>query len=183
MYQGYAPYSAYPSNGTAVPAMGKVYDQQQYQYPLPFFQTHQPTSSTHQGDLSSSVVSDQPSIPVDTQKNSNGISKSNTSNQPGTTRTSRQNLSYASQGNGGYQNSQYSSNGIWSTKVWYDAPYLNGQHRPAKFRSSSSSTGHNASYSSVRNHGQQLIAHVMVCSLDGYHCLCNFKIYLLGTVC
>ncbi|XP_042457873.1 YTH domain-containing protein ECT4-like isoform X1 [Zingiber officinale] len=165
MYQGYgyAPYSAYPSNGTAVPAMGnvgKVYDQQQYQYPLPFFQTHQPTSSTHQGNLSSSVVSDQPSIPVDTQKNSNGIPKSNTSNGPGTTRSSHQNLLHASQGNGGYQNFRYSSNGIWSTKVWYDSPYLNGQHRPAKFRSSSSGTGHNASYSSVRNHGQ-LVAHVM----------------------
>lgn len=182
MYQGYGypAYSAYPSNGTAASSMGhdrKVCDQQRYRYPLPLFQTHQTTISSQQGDPSVSLTSDQLSILVVTR--TNGDVDGNTYNGPGTMRPSHQNLLNASEGNGGYQDSRCSSDEIGSTKVWNDATYFDRLHSPAKFRSSSYSSGCHANNSSLRIQGQQLFPRVILCSLDGNHRLCNFKICLL----
>lgn len=190
MYQGYGyvPNSACPSNGSAVPTMGhdgQLYGQQQYQYPVPFFQSNAPSSTTQisnpptsQGEASISVASNQSSIPVGTAKTPGEASNgdANVNNGMGM-KSSHQNPSptlNAAVGNGGlpgglqstgYHNPRFNSNGMWSSVAWYDGPlYTNASQRPTN-SSISSAPAYNVNNSSARNRNQQPVSNIMVCDV------------------
>nr|XP_009411291.1 PREDICTED: uncharacterized protein LOC103993077 isoform X1 [Musa acuminata subsp. malaccensis] len=173
LYQGYgyAPYSAYPSNGSSVPTMGhdgQHYGPQQYQYPVPFFEQPTPTSTTQtptpptsQGEVSTSVAANQPSISMDTARvDSSKVSNvnANRNNGPGTMRSSHQPSSLTSgdsHGKGGFPGGFHSA-GYQDSRFGFG-----GQHKPATSSSRSSTVTHKANNLSERNQNQHSVPHIV----------------------
>ncbi|XP_038987803.1 YTH domain-containing protein ECT4-like [Phoenix dactylifera] len=185
---GYAPFGAYPSPGSPVPTMGhdgQLYGPQHYQYPTPFFQPPTLTGAPHtpnqpptsQSEVSTSVASDQPSIPLDTSKaNSNGIANGNANGNSGSApqRPSHQNQSQTSNGSygrgslpgglpsTGYHDPRFSFDGMRSPVPWFDGPvFSNGQHRPATTSSISSAVSHGGTTPAARNQNHRPLPQVM----------------------
>ncbi|URD95989.1 YT521-B-like family domain containing protein [Musa troglodytarum] len=167
--QGYADtaYGTYAFSGSSIPAMaydGQLYEAQQDQYPVPFFQPNAPTSATQtprpptsQGEVSIPVA-DQPPVPVDRAKtNTDGICNGDVKETDGrgTLRSGHQNPSLAlnaSYGMGGLLGGLHSTG--YQDPRFGPGPdgsrpsYSNEQHRPATTCSLSSAATCNSKTSS-----------------------------------
>ncbi|XP_058086100.1 YTH domain-containing protein ECT2 isoform X2 [Magnolia sinica] len=184
---GYAPYGAYPPAGSPVPTMGhdgQLYGPQHYQYGAPYYQPPTPPSAPYtpnqapatQGDVSTSVASDQVPLSVETGNgNANGIANGSV-NSKGTTplRPSYPTASLTSNGSNGrgvlpsgapasgYQDPRYGFDGMRSPVPWFDGPiFSDGQPRPATSSSISSTVTHVSNIPSARTQNLRPLTHLM----------------------
>ncbi|XP_039137180.1 YTH domain-containing protein ECT4-like isoform X1 [Dioscorea cayenensis subsp. rotundata] len=191
MYQhgyGYANYGPYPSPGSQIPAAEPdwgMYASPNYQYPQ-FYQAPTPSGGApytpQQGDVSSSVTSNQPLPSADASKaNSNGVSNGSVNaNMSVSLRPNNQNSAVSTsigpgvgQGTaagqavegiarqseakgkirGGHPSGSRLGYGGRRSPQWFDGPtFSNGQHRPASAGPLSSTHLRYSSNPSVRNH-------------------------------
>ncbi|KAJ4970073.1 hypothetical protein NE237_003172 [Protea cynaroides] len=185
---GYAPYNPYSPAGSPVPTMGhdgQLYGPQHYQYPAPYYQPPTPPNGPYtpnhptatQGDVSTSVASEQAPLPVETTKgNSNGIANGNANgnNASGPLRPNYQNSSLNSNGSymrgvlpggipaSGYQDPRFGFDGMRSPIPWLDGPvFSDGQPRPVTSSSVSSTVSHISNGPSGRNQNLRPIPHLM----------------------
>lgn len=186
---GYAPYSPYSPAGSPVPTMGndgQLYGPQHYQYP-PYFQPMTPTSGQFtptpvvptQGDVSTSVATDQKPLPVEAANgNTNGIANGGTvkgSNgaSPGKPNYHSSISSNASYGRGnmpgrvptsGYQDPRFGFDGLHSPIPWLDTPiFSDGQPRPVTSSAIASSISGGNNISASRNQTFRPGSQFMVC--------------------
>ncbi|XP_039137181.1 YTH domain-containing protein ECT4-like isoform X2 [Dioscorea cayenensis subsp. rotundata] len=187
MYQhgyGYANYGPYPSPGSQIPAAEPdwgMYASPNYQYPQ-FYQAPTPSGGApytpQQGDVSSSVTSNQPLPSADASKaNSNGVSNGSVNaNMSVSLRPNNQNsavstsigpgvgqgtaagqavegIARQSEAKGGHPSGSRLGYGGRRSPQWFDGPtFSNGQHRPASAGPLSSTHLRYSSNPSVRNH-------------------------------
>ncbi|KAJ4979035.1 hypothetical protein NE237_009815 [Protea cynaroides] len=185
---GYAPYGPYSPANSPVPTIGhdgQLYGPQHYQYPAPYYQPPTPPSGPYtpnqstvpQGDVSTSIASEQVPLPVETAKgNSNGFASGNVdgNNSSGPLRPSYQNSSLNSNGSymrgvlpggipaSGYQDPRFGFDGMRSPIPWVDGPvFSDGQPRPVTSSSVSSTVSHISNVPPVRNQNLHPVPHLM----------------------
>ncbi|KAL6005209.1 hypothetical protein ACLOJK_005771 [Asimina triloba] len=183
---GYAPYGAYSPAGSPVPTIGhdgQLYGPHHYQYGAPYYQPptppsgpYTPNQTTGQGDVSTSVASDQVPLSVEPPKgNAGGVANGNTnSNGSAQLWPSYSNGSAIPNGpNGrgvvpgvtpvsGYQDPRFGFDGMRSPVPWLDGPVLSdGQPRPATSNSISSTVSHVSNVPAARNQNLRPLTHLM----------------------